>query len=272
MKQRLLLALLMLFSSVGFMKAQTKTIDIAVPKGNETVTVTLTSDKSSFNKDDYPTYVSNDAVTHKFGTKSVIYTIKQNKDKPVEFKINTGANDWGKITLNLKGKVTSFYMPSTPGVLCDKITTLVFTDNTELTSLNLEGGKNLETLNVSGNSKLTSILNWDNLVALKSFDASSCGYTAIDLTKQTKLETLLISKNKLTTISNLPASLKTLDITENGYAGASGRWNLSTLTNLTTLKMDGNKLAVVSGLPEKCAVDWGTQDLTAVASYSTILR
>lgn len=269
MKQRLLLALLMLFSSVGFMKAQTKTIDIAVPKGNETVTVTLTSDKSSFNKDDYPTYVSNDAVTHKFGTKSVIYTIKQNKDKPVEFKIYTGANDWGKITLNLKGKVTSFYMPSTPGVLCDKITTLVFTDNTELTSLNLEGGKNLETLNVSGNSKLTSILNWDNLVALKSFDASSCGYTAIDLTKQTKLETLLISKNKLTTISNLPASLKTLDITENGYAGASGRWNLSTLTNLTTLKMDGNKLAVVSGLPEKCVVAWGTQDLTEMTnSYS----
>lgn len=269
MKQRLLLALLMLFSSVGFMKAQTKTIDIAVPKGNETVTVTLTSDKSSFNKDDYPTYVSNDAVTHKFGTKSVIYTIKQNKDKPVEFKINTGAKDWGKITLNLKGKVTSFYMPSTPGVLCDKITTLVFTDNTELTSLNLEGGKNLETLNVSGNSKLTSILNWDNLVALKSFDASSCGYTAIDLTKQTKLETLLISKNKLTTISNLPASLKTLDITENGYAGASGTWNLSTLTNLTTLKMDGNKLAVVSGLPTTCTVTWGTQDLTEMTnSYS----
>lgn len=257
----------MLFSSVGFMKAQ-KTIDISVPKGNETVTVTLTSDKSSFNKDDYPTYVSNDAVTHKFGTKSVIYTIKQNKDKPVEFKINTGANDWGKITLNLKGKVTSFYMPSGAS-LCDKITTLVFTGNTELTSLNLEGGKNLETLNVSGNSGLTSILNWNNLVALKSFDASSCGYTAIDLLKQTKLETLLISKNKLTTISNPPASLKTLDITENGYAGASGTWNLSKLTNLTTLKLDGNKLAVVSGLPEKCAVTWGTQDLTEMNnSYS----
>lgn len=264
MKQRLLLALLMLFSSVGFMKAQ-KTIDISVPKGDGTVTVTMTSDKFSFNKDNYPTYVANDAVSHKFGTKSVIYTIKQDKDNPVEFKINTAANAWEPITLNLKGKVTRFYMPS--GALCDKITTLVFTDNTELTSLNLEGGKNLETLNVSGNSKLTSILNWDNLVALKSFDASSCGYTAIDLTKQTKLETLLISKNKLTTISNLPASLKTLDITENGYAGASGTWNLSTLTNLTTLKMDGNKLAVVSGLPEKCAVDWGTQDLTASASY-----
>lgn len=267
MKQRLLLALLMLFSSVGFMKAQTKTIDIAVPKGNETVTVTMTSDKFSFNKDSYPMYDTNDAVSHKFGTKSVIYTIKQDKDNPVEFKIKTGAHDyWGNITLNLKGKVTSFYMPSGAS-LCDKITTLVFTDNTELTSLNLEGGKNLETLNVSGNSGLTSILNWNNLVALKSFDASSCGYTAIDLTKQTKLETLLISKNKLTTISNLPASLKTLDITENGYAGASGRWNLSTLTNLTTLKMDGNKLAVVSGLPEKCAVTWGTQDLTASASY-----
>lgn len=269
MKQRLLLALLMLFSSVGFMKAQTKTIDIAVPKGNETVTVTLTSDKFSFNKGNYPTYDANDAVSHKFGTKSVIYTIKQDKDNPVEFKINTDANDWGNITLNLKGKVTSFYMPSTPGKLCDKITTLVFTGNTELTSLNLEGGKNLETLNVSGNSGLTSILNWNNLVALKSFDASSCGYTAIDLTKQTKLETLLISKNKLTTISNLPASLKTLDITENGYAGASGTWNLSKLTNLETLKLDGNKLAVVSGLPEKCVVAWGTQDLTEMTnSYS----
>lgn len=266
MKQRLLLALLMLFSSVGFMKAQTKTIDIAVPKGNETVTVTLTSDKFSFNKGNYPTYDANDAVSHKFGTKSVIYTIKQNKDNPVKFEIKTAANDWGNITLNLKGKVTSFYMPSGAS-LCDKITTLVFTGNTELTSLNLEGGKNLETLNVSGNSGLTSILNWNNLVALKSFDASSCGYTAIDLLKQTKLETLLISKNKLTTISNPPASLKTLDITENGYAGASGTWNLSKLTNLETLKLDGNKLAVVSGLPEKCVVAWGTQDLTASASY-----
>lgn len=256
----------MLFSSVGFMKAQ-KTIDISVPKGDGTVTVTMTSDKFSFNKDNYPTYVPNDAVSHKFGTKSVIYTIKQNKDNPVKFEIKTDANAWEPITLNLKGKVTSFYMPS--GALCDKITTLVFTGNTELTSLNLEGGKNLETLNVSGNSGLTSILNWNNLVALKSFDASSCGYTAIDLLKQTNLETLLISKNKLTTISNPPASLKTLDITENGYAGASGTWNLSKLTNLETLKLDGNKLAVVSGLPEKCVVAWGTQDLTEMTnSYS----
>ena len=268
MKQRLLLALLILFSSVGFMKAQT--IKISVPKGDGTVTVTMTSDKFSFNKDNYPMYDdTNDAVSHKFGTKSVIYTIKQDKDNPVEFKIKTGAHDyWGNITLNLKGKVTSFYMPSGAS-LCDKITTLVFTGNTELTSLNLEGGKNLETLNVSGNSGLTSILNWNNLVALKSFDASSCGYTAIDLLKQTKLETLLISKNKLTTISNPPASLKTLDITENGYAGASGTWNLLKLTNLETLKLDGNKLAVVSGLPEKCVVAWGTQDLTEMNnSYS----
>ena len=142
MKQRLLLALLMLFSSVGFMKAQT--IDISVPKGDGTVTVTMTSDKFSFNKDNYPMYAANNAVSHKFGTKSVIYTIKQNKDNPVKFEIKTDANDWGKITLNLKGKVTSFYMPSTPGKLCDKITSLIFTDNTELTSLNLEGGKILK--------------------------------------------------------------------------------------------------------------------------------
>ena len=92
----------MLFSSVGFMKAQM--IDISVPKGDGTVTVTMTSDKFSFNEGDYPTYVANDAVSHKFGTKSVIYTIKQNKDNPVKFEIKTDANDWGKITLNLKGR------------------------------------------------------------------------------------------------------------------------------------------------------------------------
>ena len=86
------------------MKAQ-KTIDISVPKGDGTVTVTMTSDKFSFKEDNYPTYVPNNAVSHKFGTKSVIYTIKQNKDNPVKFEIITKANAWGNLSIKLDGKV-----------------------------------------------------------------------------------------------------------------------------------------------------------------------
>lgn len=127
MKQRLLLALLMLFSSVGFMKAQ-KTIDISVPKGDGTVTVTMTSDKFSFKEDNYPTYVPNNAVSHKFGTKSVIYTIKQNKDNPVKFEIITKANAWGNLSIKLDGKVTSFDAgEETP--LSKLVTSLEFVEN-----------------------------------------------------------------------------------------------------------------------------------------------
>lgn len=142
MKQRLLLALLMLFSSVGFMKAQ-KTIDISVPKGDGTVTVTMTSDKFSFKEDNYPTYVPNNAVSHKFGTKSVIYTIKQNKDNPVKFEIITKANAWGNLSIKLDGKVTSFDAgEETP--LSKLVTSLEFVENGVLSVLNL--GKNSQRL------------------------------------------------------------------------------------------------------------------------------
>lgn len=132
----------MLFSSVGFMKAQ-KTIDISVPKGDGTVTVTMTSDKFSFKEDNYPTYVANNAVSHKFGTKSVIYTIKQNKDNPVKFEIITKANAWGNLSIKLDGKVTSFDAgEETP--LSKLVTSLEFVDNGVLSVLNL--GKNSQRL------------------------------------------------------------------------------------------------------------------------------
>ena len=64
MKQRLLLALLMLFSSVGFMKAQgTAPIKIAVPKEGK-VTITLTSSTFEFTSDSYPQlFLGSTAVT-----------------------------------------------------------------------------------------------------------------------------------------------------------------------------------------------------------------
>ena len=108
MKQRLLLALLMLLTSAGFLKAQSSTIDISVPKGEGTTTVTISSDEFPFNEGDYPTYSANEAVTHTFGTKSVVYTIKQDKDARVEFKINTDVHAWGNLFIKLNGKISSF--------------------------------------------------------------------------------------------------------------------------------------------------------------------
>lgn len=155
MKQRLLLALLMLLTSAGFMKAQT--IDISVPKGEGSTTVTISSDEFSFNTGDYPTYSANEAVTHTFGTKSVVYTIKQDKDTPVEFKIKTEANAWGNLSIKLNGKISSFVANGeTP--LSKLVKSLEFENNGELETLRLGDTQrrfnyfpNLATLNVSEN-------------------------------------------------------------------------------------------------------------------------
>lgn len=68
MKQRLLLALLMLFSSVGFMKAQT--IKISVPKG-ETVKLTIASETFTFLETNYPKLNKGDIIPSGFDSKTL---------------------------------------------------------------------------------------------------------------------------------------------------------------------------------------------------------
>lgn len=157
MKQRLLLALLMLLTSAGFLKAQSSTIDISVPKGEGTTTVTISSDEFPFNEGDYPTYSANEAVTHTFGTKSVVYTIKQDKDARVEFKINTDVHAWGNLFIKLNGKISSF-VANRETSLSKLVKSLEFENNGELETLQLGDNQrrfnyfpNLTTLNVSGN-------------------------------------------------------------------------------------------------------------------------
>lgn len=157
MKQRLLLALLMLLTSAGFLKAQSSTIDISVPKGEGTTTVTISSDEFPFNEGNYPTYSANEAVTHTFGTKSVVYTIKQDKDARVEFKINTAVNAWGNLSIKLNGKISSF-VANRETSLSKLVKSLEFENNGELETLQLGDNQrrfnyfpNLTTLNVSGN-------------------------------------------------------------------------------------------------------------------------
>lgn len=132
MKQRLLLALLMLFSSVGFMKAQ-KTIDISVPKG-ETVKLTIASESFTFLKTNYPQLNGGAIIPSGFDSKTLEWTLKPEAD--TKYELATAASAWGNLSIKLDGKVTSFDAGAeTP--LSKLVTSLEFVDNGVLSVLNL---------------------------------------------------------------------------------------------------------------------------------------
>lgn len=171
MKQRLLLALLMLFSSVGFMKAQASDpITIGVPKDAK-VTITLTSSSFTFTSESYPQlYSGSDVVTpeggvDKLNSKTVKWILEPEATTNYELSTATNSDNWGGLTLSLDGKVTSFVVSGAATNEFQKlITSLSFTGNGELNNLILQantayttaGLPNLSKLSCSGN-KLTRI-------------------------------------------------------------------------------------------------------------------
>lgn len=171
MKQRLLLALLMLFSSVGFMKAQASDpITIGVPKDAK-VTITLTSSSFTFTSESYPQlYSGSDVVTpeggvDKLNSKTVKWILEPVAATNYELSTATNDDSWGNLSLSLDGKVTSFVVSGPVTNNFQKlITSLSFTNNGELNNLILQantayttaGLPNLSKLSCSGN-KLTRI-------------------------------------------------------------------------------------------------------------------
>ena len=171
MKQRLLLALLMLFSSVGFMKAQASDpITIGVPKDAK-VTITLTSSSFTFTSKSYPQlYSGSDVVTpeggvDKLNSKTVKWILEPDATTNYELSTDTNEDSWGNLSLSLDGKVTSFVVSGAATNEFQKlITSLSFTNNGELNNLILQantayttaGLPNLSKLSCSGN-KLTRI-------------------------------------------------------------------------------------------------------------------
>lgn len=156
MKQRLLLALLMLLTSAGFLKAQ---ITIT-PSGTEKVTITLTSSAAKFvSPSSDPSGVGSYPVingqTPQVTASSVVYAI----DKPTgDLSIATDYNEaWGDMTITVDGKVSAFVTKGEVG-LQNHVTSLVFTNNGELANLTLGSGAGnmkyftkLATLSCSGN-------------------------------------------------------------------------------------------------------------------------
>lgn len=129
----------MLFSSVGFMKAQT--IKISVPKG-ETVKLTIASKSFTFLKTNYPQLKEEGAIIPSgFDSKTLEWTLKPGAD--TKYELATEANDWGNLSIKLDGKVTSFDAGAeTP--LSKLVTSLEFVDNGVLSVLNL--GKSSQSL------------------------------------------------------------------------------------------------------------------------------
>lgn len=178
MKQRLLLALLMLFSSVGFMKVDAQ-ISITLPKTEtvEDVTITFTSSTKKFTSPtsenpSYPVMGEAKPTVSKDGA-TVTYKFKTKTDAPTSLEIAKGfpeaaSNSWGEITLTLNGKVSSFGVTANPTKneknVLNYITSLSFTNNGVLEQLVLAKGQahettglpNLKELSCSGN-KLTWI-------------------------------------------------------------------------------------------------------------------
>lgn len=145
MKQRLLLALLMLLTSAGFLKAQINIIST----GDAAVKVTLTSDAFTFVPDNYPTIDaegSDEAVTANPNGKSVVYTIPQGSKKLL---IKGAANGWGNISITVDGKVVTFTAAKSD--LSNLVKSLSFTNNGKLNKLGVQYLINLTSLSCENN-------------------------------------------------------------------------------------------------------------------------
>lgn len=158
MKQRLLLALLMLLTSAGFMKAQTTypnhTLNVvipATPDGEKTVTITFAG---AFEDQSYPDLVQGTASSEAIGAdkKSYTYTFKSKKDASIsDLSFATAyAKAWGNVSITVDGPVSSFIVgngsSNSPTVadiesqlpLLAHVTSIAFTNNGEnLVSLKL---------------------------------------------------------------------------------------------------------------------------------------
>ena len=163
MKQRLLLALLMMFASIGLVKAAdgnaSTNIEIVIPAGDKTVTMSLTSDKFTFDKDNYPNLKEGgDVVPAKSYGKTVTWELKQEAKAAQTFSLLTATNssDWGKISIELDGAVSEFTILKDKSLDVDEdskkflgeIESLTFTNN----------GGNLSALKLGNSSTNTSYL------------------------------------------------------------------------------------------------------------------
>lgn len=246
MKQRLLLALLMLLTSAGFMKVDGQTIVLPKSETGEKVTLTFTG---KFSASSYPivygTAKNEVKIVGTPGTTTVYELVSSVKQDTTYVLNNAYRAEWGEIGVTLDGKVSQFIASTGSEMIAPHFSSLVFANNDTLQVLNIAQASKIKTLDVSGNDELTTIDHLGNLKDLETFNISNCGFTSLNLNGLVALKYLNVSNNKIESIGGIPDSIESLDISNNGYDGEKGVWDLSTYTNLKKLNIDGNKLNTV---------------------------
>lgn len=185
MKQRLLLALLMLFSSVGFMKVDAQ-ISITLPKTKEPedVTITFTSSEKKFKPTtssdigSYPMMGKTEPKVSQDGA-TATYKLKTKADDKTDLSLSNNINPaWGNITLTLNGKVSKFKVSNEKtNNLQSSIISLSFTNNGELSELILGGATNAYTTEGLPNLKeLSCAGNKLNYIPVKPTDMEASKY------------------------------------------------------------------------------------------------
>lgn len=248
MKQRLLLALLMLLTSAGFLKAN---IVFKVPKNTGTVTVTFSGTAGGIKA----TSISGLPQAEVSG-KGLVYTIKNNSVEVAQYTFDTSN---GNFTLNP----------------CN--VTFTVTGDASVTEIDAQGVPNLNSFTASGvgltsltlNSPDVKIVDVSNnklagfdvssLNALVSINASynqiaSLGAGFASGANNT-LEEVYLSNNKISggDFSEL-AVVETFEIENNELTDL----NLKAATKLSTLRVSGNSLKHITCADGVTPV-WGTQ-------------
>ena len=140
MKQRLLLALLMVFASVGLIGAQNQTpsenavpINITIPAGSDKVTIQVKSDNGL--KAAPNLFKSSDEEITASGGENTLpytYTIDQTSSEQTVFFENASGgstDDWKGLEMVITGPVSSFVVSGDNGAIAKSLTSLSFVNN-----------------------------------------------------------------------------------------------------------------------------------------------
>lgn len=206
MKQRLLLALLMLFSSVGFMKVDAQ-ISITLPQTKTAEDVTITFKGKGFTPGDYekgsypyfgkditlPTSTTATQVVYKFSTKT-------DAEQTLTLQATNAKPAWGDVQMEINGKVSAFVVTTNPmendvkNVL-NYITSLSFTKNGVLEQLVLASKNAYKTTGLPKLASLSCAGNKLNHIPSKLGDDGKVKLTTYNVGEQSPSSTMFTPVN-----------------------------------------------------------------------------
>ena len=198
MKQRLLLSLLMLFVSVGLVKAE---ITITVPKGAAPV---ISVSGITTGKEPVLTVTANGATvaTHTFTSSALSYTVTANKEQDQTVTISN--NPHKVLTITGAKSITSLTVDNTYGTLEE-----VNIPNTGVKTITWTAASGLKKLDISNNPGVDMGVLPTSLESLNisGNEFTIPGLAAWDLSSYTKLKELKLDGNRLANVT-LPADFE----------------------------------------------------------------